>query len=139
MLMTTDNNRKNDSPDYNLISDFIDSNCKKSILFMISFSLVISLFGGQSFSIDTSSYSFNFAYAQSPANITLPTNNTGTNVGQNITLPTNNTGTSVGQNGTGITASTTQIARDFNIATVGDMGCLPEANKTVSNMVSRNP
>jgi len=122
--MTIDNNRKNDNPNYNIISDFIDSKFKKCFLFIISFSLVISLFGGQSFSIDTSGYSFNFAYAQSPANVTLPINNTGINVGPN---------------GTGITASNNPSIRDFNIATVGDMGCMPEANKTVSNMVSRDP
>ncbi len=124
MLMTTDNNRKNDNPNYNLISDFIDSKIKKSLLFIISFSLVISLFGGQSLSVDTSSYSFSSAYAQSPANVTLPTNNTGINVGQNVT---------------GITAANNQSGVNFNIATIGDMGCLPESNKTVSNMVSRDP
>jgi len=122
--MTTDNKRKIDNPNHGLMSDFIDSKFKKSFLFIISFSLVISLFGGQSFSIDTSSYSFNFAYAQSPAN---------------VTLPTNNTGTIVDQTGTGITVSSNQSGANFNIAAVGNMGCQAEANKTVSNIVSKDP
>jgi hypothetical protein len=92
------------------------------LLSIISFSLVISLFGGHHFLLNPASYSNNIANAQSPADITLPTNNTET--------------TSV-SNATGVNA--TNIEQTLNFAAVGDISCRPESNKTVSNMVSKNP